>query len=150
MRTALLAAALVLTAGFAQAQGTGDGSQAAQAIKADCDQCIIGSDNGKTTYDSVDQHAASDRCMSYFAGVMNESSGELFWNDTEHTKLDVGSWQNVNPDQMIRSFVKYLNANPENLNKSAQFIILMSAMEAKLYILRPEKMGNAKNAKGKS
>src|ERR1700733_598785 len=107
MRTAVLAAALVLTAGFAQAQGTEDGSKAAQEVKADCDQYIVGSDNGKTTYDSIDQHLASNRCVSYFQGVMGESSGEMFWEDTEHTKLDRGAWDHVNPDQMIRVFVKY-------------------------------------------
>lgn len=106
-----------------------------ETLIADCKGYVQAQDNGKTTFDSNEQAGQSNRCIGFVAGYMDEATGEL--QRDKHNKLSTGNWQNVNADQVIRVFVKYVNANPETLNKSAVFVLWYSAYKAGLYAYTP-------------
>jgi hypothetical protein len=107
----------------------------ADVVATDCKAYIAGQDNGKTTYDNFEQGIQANRCLGYIAGFVDESTYELFFVDEAHVKTAKGQWQqNTKVDQVIRVFVKYVQANPETLNKEAVDILRLSAVKAGIYI----------------
>ena len=102
-----------------------------ETLIVDCKGYVQAQDNGKTTFDNNEQAGQSNRCIGFVAGYMDEAAGEL--QRDKDNKLSTGNWQNVTADQVIRVFVKYVNANPEALNKAAVFVLWYSAYKAGLY-----------------
>ena len=61
------------------------------------------------------QAEAGSWCFAYLRGMKDAMDGDLSWADDLHKQVVVGVWSdNVSVDQLIRVFLKYANANPEN------------------------------------
>jgi len=108
-----------------------------ETLVADCKDYVKAQDNGKTTYDNNEQAGASNRCIGFVKGFMDESSGQLYFADDSHKKMVIGDWQSVTPTQEIRVFVKYVIDNPEILNRNAVETLWVSAYKAGLYTTTP-------------
>lgn len=112
-----------------------------QTLKADCDAYIAVSDNvahGNLHAKSVDQISMGLQCMRFVAGYMNESAEELWWKDSRHKSIVVGSWrQDVTTDRMIRAFIDYASPDVEKSNLASILILRFSAEAGGLYTYKP-------------
>jgi Ssp1 endopeptidase immunity protein Rap1a len=133
MKACLITLAIGLSTLTALAQ---EGLTKTQELKNDCDAYVAVQDQ----HDDG-QARAADRCLAFVDGVMDESTGEMFFEDDTRTALVIGTWQGVTLNQQIRVFIKYVNANPGVMSKPAVQVMLKSAAAAKLYSLEPCEAG---------
>ena len=106
------------------------------------DQCITyiaQKDNGKTTWDGIQQATEAMNCLGFANGFMDEAIGEIVPDVAGSDNFVVGYWGTIKPDQLIRVFVKYVNANPELLNQPAVIVMRKCAVQAGLYTFTPLK-----------
>ena len=70
-------------------------------------------------------------CAAYVDGITSEMQYEIF---STPKGFVVGTWADgVSVDQVIRVFIKYVQANPEALNKDCGIVIRDAAVQAGLY-----------------
>lgn len=108
----------------------------AETLMTDCKAYVQAQDNGKPNYDSKAQEDSSNICIGFVSGYMEEAAGELIL-DKAHNRLQTCDWQNVNTNQVIRVFVKFVDATPELLNKEAVVVLWASSIKAGAYACTP-------------
>lgn len=125
MKTGLSLAILLLAGHAFAADDPLPKTTAAQ--KQQCDLYVAPTHDQKTD-------AQGNYCYAYIRGVKDAMDGDLAWADDTHKKIVIGNWADgVTADQLIRVFVKFVNENPEALNKPASITVRQSAEAAQLY-----------------
>jgi hypothetical protein len=130
MKSILSVGIVLLAATFAIGQDDAPKSTAAE--KHHCDSYVLPE---RTTSQQSWEH---DVCIAYLRGMKDVMEGELAWQSSTSKTIVVGNWaEGVTTDQLVRVFVKFVNANPETLNKPAIETLRQSAEAASLYTYAP-------------